>query len=194
MARRIAIIQGHPDPAGGHLGHAIAEAYAEGALGAGHTVRTIAVASLDFPLLRSQADFEAGPVPPAIAGAQEVLAWADHWLIVHPLWLGEMPALLKAFLEQALRPGFAFRYRAKGLPERLMAGRSAHIIVTMGMPAFAYRWFFLAHGLRSLKRNILGFVGLGPIRDTLVGGVGGLSREQAGRLLAHIREAGARAR
>lgn len=191
---RIAIVQGHPDPAGGRLCHAIAEAYAEGALGAGHEVRTIAVASLDFPLLRTQADFEAGEALPAIAGAQEILTWADHWLIVYPLWLGEMPALLKGFLEQALRPGFAFRYRAKGLPEKLMTGRSAHIIVTMGMPAFAYRWFFLAHGLRSLKRNILRFVGVSPIRDTLVGGVGGLSQEQAGRLLARLRGEGADAR
>jgi len=38
MARRVAIIQGHPDPAGGHFGHALADAYAEGALAAGHAV------------------------------------------------------------------------------------------------------------------------------------------------------------
>jgi hypothetical protein len=34
-ARRIAIIQGHPDPAGHHLLHAMADAYAEGAIAAG---------------------------------------------------------------------------------------------------------------------------------------------------------------
>lgn len=194
MGRRIVIIQGHPDPAGHHLCHALAEAYAEGARGAGHEVRVVAVARLDFPWLRTQSDFENGAVPADIAAAQETLAWAGHWLIVHPLWLGEMPALLKAFLEQTLRPGFAFRYRERALPEKLMAGRSAHVVVTMGMPAFAYRWFFLAHGLRSMKRNILKFVGVGPVGDTLVGGVGGLDAAGTARLMARMRDAGAAAR
>ena len=41
MTRRIAIIQGHPDPAGHHLLHAMADAYAEGATVAGHEARRI---------------------------------------------------------------------------------------------------------------------------------------------------------
>ena len=53
MPARIAIIQAHPDPAGGHLCHALAEAYDEGAREAGHELRRIDVAQLDFPLLRS---------------------------------------------------------------------------------------------------------------------------------------------
>jgi len=31
-------------------------------------------------------------------------------------------------------------YNPKGLPKRLLAGRSARIVVTMGMPALMYRW------------------------------------------------------
>ncbi len=58
MAKRIVIIQGHPDPAGHHLLHAMADAYAEGATAAGHEVRRIEVAKLVFPLLRTQVDFE----------------------------------------------------------------------------------------------------------------------------------------
>jgi hypothetical protein len=41
----------------------------------------------------------------------------------------------------------------------------------MGMPALAYRWYFHAHSLKSLERNILRFSGIGPIRDTLIGSV-----------------------
>ena len=66
MTRRIAIIQGHPDPAGHHLLHAMADAYAEGATSAGHEVRRIEVAKLEFPLLRTQVDFETGALPPAL--------------------------------------------------------------------------------------------------------------------------------
>lgn len=190
--RRIAIIQGHPDPAGGRFCHALAAAYADGARAAGHDVRLIAVATLDFPWLRTQADFEDGSAPPAIAEAQETLRWAEHWVIVWPLWLGTMPALLKAFLEQVARPGFAFRYGGR-VPEKLLKGRSARIVVTMGMPGLLYRWWFGAHGLRALERSILGFVGIAPIRETLIGGVGGMAEAKARAWLDRLRALGAAA-
>jgi putative NADPH-quinone reductase len=37
------------------------------------------------------------------------------------------------------------------------------------MPAMVYRWYFRAHSLKSLERNILGFVGIAPVNETLVG-------------------------
>ena len=169
MSRRITIIQGHPDPAGGRLCHALADAYAAGAQTAGHEVRRIEVGGLDFPLLRSQTDFALGKPPPGIAAAQSDIAWAQHLVIVYPLWLGTMPALLKGFLEQALREGFAFRFESDGRWARLLKDRSARIVVTMGMPAMAYRWLFGAHGLKMLERSILRFVGIGPIRESLLG-------------------------
>jgi putative NADPH-quinone reductase len=67
----IAIIQGHPTSGGGHFCHALAEAYAEGAFAGGHQVRFITVADLDFPLLRSKADWDKA-LPPA------VIADRDH--------------------------------------------------------------------------------------------------------------------
>jgi putative NADPH-quinone reductase len=183
--RRIVIIQGHPDPAGGHFCHALAGAYAEGARAAGHEVRRIEVAALTFPWLRSQADFEHEAPPPAITEAQETLRWAEHWVFVWPLWLGTMPALLKAFLEQAARPGFAFRYGGR-IPEKLLKGRSARLVVTMGMPPFIYRWWFGAHGLRALERNILGFIGIAPIRETLIGGIATLDHAKAAAWLDRL--------
>ena len=56
MLRRITIIQGHPDPSDQRFGYALAEAYAQGAKEAGHEVRLIEVAKIDFQLLRSQED------------------------------------------------------------------------------------------------------------------------------------------
>jgi putative NADPH-quinone reductase len=169
MTRRIAIIQGHPDPAGRHLLHAMAGAYAEGAMAAGHEVRRIEVAQLEFPLLRTQADFETGALPPALAQARDEMRWAEHWLFLFPLWHGTMPALLKGFLEQIFRPGFAMQYKAGGFPRKLLAGRSARIVVTMGMPVPLYRWYFGAFGLRAFERSILKFAGIKPVRESLYG-------------------------
>jgi putative NADPH-quinone reductase len=192
VARKIAIIQGHPDPAGGHFCHALADAYAQGAESAGHEVFRIEVAQLGFPLLRTKQDFYSGSPPSSLKAAQEAIASADHLVIVYPLWLGEMPALLKAFFEQTFRPGFAFEYLdpLRGRWRKLLKGKSARIIVTMGMPAFIYRFYFAAHGLKNLKRNILGFCGVAPARETLIGRIEGLSDAKRNQLLAAMAELG----
>lgn len=169
MAKRILIIDGHPDPDPQRLCHGLASAYASGAEDSGHEVRRLDLHALDFPLLRTEADFETGTPPSAIAKVQDDIRWAEHILIVYPLWLGTMPALLKGLLEQAVRPDFAFERGQAGWPKKLLKGRSARIVITMGMPILIYRWFYLSHSLRNLERNILKFAGIGPVRETLFG-------------------------
>jgi putative NADPH-quinone reductase len=170
--KRIVLIEGHPDPdpAAEHFCSALASAYEHGAQETGHEVKLISVARLDFPLLRTAADWEGGTPCEAIRHAQDAIAWADHLVIVFPLWLGDMPAVLKGFFEQTLRPGFAIGQAQPGrLGRKLLKGRSARIVVTMGMPAFFYRIYYRAHSVRSLKRNILEFCGVSPVGTTLIG-------------------------
>ncbi|MBZ9796410.1 NAD(P)H-dependent oxidoreductase [Mesorhizobium sp. ES1-4] len=169
MARRIAIIQGHPDPAGHHLLHAMADAYAEAATAAGHEVRRVEVGKLEFSLLRTQVDFETGALPPVLVQPREDMRWSEHWVVLFPLWHGTMPALFKGFLEHIFRPGFAMEYRKERFPRRLLTGRSARIVVTMGMPVLLYRWYFGAYGLRAFERSMLSFAGIKPIRESLYG-------------------------
>lgn len=189
---RILVLDGHPDPDRARFVHALADAYAEGAVAAGHLVARLDVATLEIAPLRKAAEWEAEAEYDALA-AQRAIAAAEHVVILFPLWLGDMPAALKAFFEQVMRPGFAFPRGAHGFDKGLLKGRSAHVVVTMGMPAFAYRWFFFAHSLRSLERNILRFVGLGPVRATLIGQVGGLAPETREAWLVRLREMGRKA-
>jgi len=51
----------------------------------------------------------------------------------------------------------------------LLAGRSARIIVTMGMPVLLYRWYFGAYGVRGFERSILSFAGIKPVRESFYG-------------------------
>ena len=169
MRSRVGIIQGHPDAGGNRLCHALADAYSLGATAAGHEVTRIEVARLDFPILRTKNDFETGRLPKSLVEAQEAIASAQHLVMVFPLWHGTMPALLKAFIEQVMRPGAALEYRERGFPKGLLAGRSARIVVTMAMPALIYRWYFRAHGVRGLERSVLKFAGMKPVRETLLG-------------------------
>ena len=188
----MAIVQGHPDPGRGHLCHGLADAYANGAAAAGHTVVRIEPAQIDFPMLRSQQDLEAGQLPSMLVPARDAMVSARHLVIIFPLWHCTMPALLKAFLEQVMRPGIAMEYRTRGFPRGLLAGRSARIIVTMGMPAFVHRWYFQAHGVRGLERSILRFAGMKPVRETLLGGVGEADDGRRQRWLDQMKSYGAR--
>lgn len=190
MGRRIVIIQGHPDPAGGHLCHALAGAYAAGAAEAGHAVETVTPALLRLPLLETKAAFEAPPTA-EVAAVQETLGAATHLVILFPLWLGGMPAVLKGFLEQVFRPGFLLLAPAKGWgsPRRL-AGVSARIVVPMGMPALAYRWWFGAHGVRTLESGILGLAGIRPVRTSYLGMVEAATEARRAQWLAEMRRLG----
>jgi putative NADPH-quinone reductase len=191
--RSILIIQGHPDREASHFCHALAEAYHAGAESAGLQVDELRLADLDFPCLRSEREWKQPP-PPVIAEAQARIRDADHLVLVYPLWMGTMPALVKAFLEQTLRPDFAFDEAAReGHGQRLLKGKSARVLVTMGMPGFLYRWFFGAHGYFYLKRNILQFCGIKPVRHSFIGLVA--AKEDRGRQkwLAKVRAMGQRA-
>lgn len=190
---RILILEGHPEPGPGRFCQALADAYAEGAAAGGHEVRRIDVAGLDVPVLRSREAWENGPAPPAIAPAQDAIRWAEHLVIVFLLWLGSMPALLKAFFEQAFRPDFTGRAQGS-TPAGGLSGRSARVIVTMGMPGWLYRLWFGAAGVRSLDEGILGIVGIKPARRTIIGWVEGVSDAKRRAWLDTVRNLGRAAR
>ncbi len=170
--KHIVIIQGHPDPDGNRFCHALAKAYLKGAESSGYNIHVIDIAQLEFPMLRTQADFVQGEAPEAIKQAQHFIQSAQHLVIIYPLWLGTMPAYLKAFLEQVFRPGFSVIKTIGEKPwERLISEKTAHIIITMGMPDSIYSSYFLSHGMKSPEANILAFSGINVIHETLIGSV-----------------------
>jgi putative NADPH-quinone reductase len=186
----ITLVQGHPDPAGGHLCNALGEAYRRGAEQAGYELHAIDVARLDFPLIRSKQDFEHGERPACIREAQAIIQASGHLVLVYPLWLGTLPALLKGFLEQVFRYDFAFEQRDGGGFDKKLTGRSARIVVTMGMPALAYRWFYGAHSLKGIERNILKFAGIRPVRESLFGMVENVDAGKRARWLEQMERLG----
>jgi putative NADPH-quinone reductase len=191
MTRRILILDGHPDPRPQRLGHALADAYAGGAVASGHAVRRIALAGLDLPLITS-ADAFAAPASSEVLQMQADITWSQHLVLVHPLWLGAAPAVVKGVFEQVFRYGFALS--TEGPFARPLKGRSARLVVTMGMPALAYRAMFGAFGVRGLERSVLNLAGIWPVRRTLLGGVGAADRRRIEGWLQRMRALGAAAR
>lgn len=192
MAKRICILQGHPHIDAGHFCRALGAAYEDGAAQAGHHVDLIDLGRMDIPFLRDPDDFQKEP-PSQIIEAQKIVKNADHLCTIYPIWLGSMPALVKAFFEQLSRHDFAIAASDEGWPRKMLKGKSARVVVTMGMPSAAYRIFFGAHGVKGFESAILGMAGFKPIKDTLIGGVGSLSPKQAEKHIARMRSFGARA-
>jgi putative NADPH-quinone reductase len=190
---RIVVIQGHPETRPGLL-RALADSYIEGAREAGYEVDVIDVTRLDFPLLRDK-DAWSAVADGDVAHAQAAVAAAQHVAVFFPLWLGTLPALLKAFFEQILRPGFAIGEGTRLKPFKpLLKGRSARLVVTMGMPALMFRLIYLAHGVKSFERNALNFVGIRPVRTTLIGSVDSMDDAGRARWHAQMRALGRAAR
>lgn len=182
---RILVIQGNPDGKEPHLCQLLADAYCDEAQQNGHLVRRIDLAAVTFPLLRSHSELRQPPSK-EIALAQESVAWANHIVLIFPLWLGCMPALLKGFLEQLLRPGFALT-ESSTAPKPLLTGKTASVVVTMGRPAPLKLLYFRAHGLKALERYVLRPVGIRPLRRMVIRGADGLSTEDRDRWLDKVR-------
>ncbi|MDY0024790.1 MAG: NAD(P)H-dependent oxidoreductase [Lentimicrobium sp.] len=168
MTKKILIIQGHPvkDTFSGML----FDRYVKGATASGAEIKTLILSDLKFEL-----NFRTGyrgtqPLEPDLILAQELIAWAEHLVFIYPNWWSTFPALVKGFIDRTFLPGFAFKYRKGSLLwDRLLTGRSARIIVTMDTPAWFYRLVYRRPGHNAMKRGILEFCGIKPVRITTIG-------------------------
>lgn len=189
--KRILVINGHPDPAATHLCAALAEAYVRGATAAGLEVSRLDVGALDFPLVRSLEDYKSGVVTEDMARAQEAVKHAQHLVFVFPIWFGSPPALLKGFFEQLLRYGFSWSSPQAAMSS-VLTGKSARLIVTMGMPTPVFRYLLGGHGLGALEKGLFLVTGVGPVRHTLLGGAQGDAPATKARWLAMAEDLGRR--
>jgi putative NADPH-quinone reductase len=161
---------------------ALGQAYLRGAQAGGHDVTLIALARLQFDAVLREGYRREQPLEPDLVQARAALFGCDHIVLIFPLWCGDMPAILKGFIERVLQQDLLAIEASHGKKDRfILKGKSARIVMTMGMPALFYRWYFGAHALKLLKRNILQFTGVKPVRTTLYGmieAVGDAKRKQ----------------
>ena len=168
MKKKILIINGHPDKES--FNFALANAYKTGALAAGHEVQEIIVRDLVFnPNLqfgyRKRTDIE-----PDLFDAREKITWANHMIIIYPVWWGSVPAMLKGFLDRVLLPGFAFKKRENSVWwDKFLTNKSARIICTMDQPSWYYRLVYARPSTNAMKKATLEFCGIKPVRVTSIG-------------------------
>ena len=190
MNMKILLIHGHPDKES--FCFALAQAYKSGALSAGAEVREINIGDLKFNPNLAHGYRKITVLEDDLIKAQDSIKWAEHLVFVYPTWWGTMPALLKGFIDRTFLPGFAFKYRDNS-PwwDRLLAGRTARLIVTMDAPVWFYRLVYGKPGHNAMKKMILEFCGIKPVRITSFGSVKRSSAKQRASRLDKARGIGA---
>lgn len=190
-SKRMLVILGHPS--NDSFCGAVAERYVEAATQAGHDVRLLRLDTLDFdPVLRNGYN-QVQLLEPDLIDAQNDIAWAEHLTLVYPIWWGGIPALLKGFFDRVFLPGFAFKYR-KGspFPDKLLKGRTAHLLVTMDTPPWYYRWVYRMPGLHQIRKTTLQFCGIKPLKTLTFGPVLGSKPEQREAWLKQVQAVASR--
>ena len=194
MSKRICLINGHPDPSPDRFCHALTTTYQTAAQETGHIVDRFDVGAMEFGFLRSPQDFAEQPAA-QFEPVRTAMMGADHLVLIYPLWLGEIPAKTKAFFEHVASGEFflATSENGAGWPAQRMKGKSARLILTMGMPGFAYKLLFGAHSVKALEAGLLKISGFKPVRHSVFGGVG-VSEKSRQTMLEKTRTLGRAAR
>ncbi|WP_411810811.1 NAD(P)H-dependent oxidoreductase [Chryseobacterium scophthalmum] len=175
--KKIALINGHPNNES--FNFALAEAYKNGAENSGAEIKEIIIRNLDFnPNLQFgyQKRIE---LEPDLIKAWEIIQWADHLVWVHPVWWGGLPAVTKGFIDRLFLPGLAFKYRQNSVWwDKLLTGKTAHIITTLDQPSWYYRIFYGRPSINQLKKSTLEFCGIKPVKVTYIGIIKNSKEEQ----------------
>jgi len=155
--KNILVINGHPDQ--NSLTQGLVNAYIDGAKQHGHKVQLLNLRELDFNPIGHHYVATSSPLEADLENAQTLIKQAEHLAVFYPIWWGGMPALLKGFFDRSLTSGFAFRYSEKGIPQKLLAGRTVDIFNTTDTPSWLH-WLLLKGDKLQAKRNIFEFCGI----------------------------------
>lgn len=163
--KRIFILNGHP--AEHSLTGAIVQSYAKAAQQAGHEVRFTNLHDLDF-----DPDYGFGgyvnqkSLEPHLEQVLQDIEWSEHVVLATPMWWGGVPAKLKGLFDRAFLPGRTFDTHTTkmGLPAPLLSGRTGRVLLMSDTPKWFFRLFYRNALMMQLRGQILGFVGIKPIK------------------------------
>jgi len=187
--KKVLIIQGHPDA--NSFNYAISDAYQQGVESAGGEVQVIKVGEITFNPNLQYGYRQRTELEPDLEKAREQILWAEHIVVVHPLWWGGVPALLKGFIDRVFLPGFAFEYRENSVWwDKLLKGRTGRIICTMDQPYFYYNWVNGKPAINQLKKMTMEFCGIAPTGVTTFGPIRSSELEQRKKWLNQVKKLG----
>ena len=192
MKKNILVILGHPDT--NSFCGSLTRAYIDSAKASGSEVRELQLGELEFDPILWNGYNKIQELEPDLAKAQELILWSNHIVFVYPNWWGAMPALMKGFFDRVFLPGFAFKYRENSqFWDKLLSGRTAHLMVTMDTPPWYYRWIYHRPGHNEMKRTILEFCGIKVVKISEFAPMKASNQQQREKWLAIAKNLGSKA-
>ncbi|TDX12701.1 NAD(P)H-dependent oxidoreductase [Flavobacterium sp. S87F.05.LMB.W.Kidney.N] len=189
--KKILIINGHPNPDSFNFG--IAESYKNGAEASGAVIETITIASLDFNPNLKFGYQKRTELEPDLLESWDKIKRADHLVWIHPVWWGGLPAITKGFIDRLFLPGMAFQYRENSVWwDKLLKGKTAHIITTLDQPSWYYRFVYGRPSVNQLKNSTLEFCGVKPVKVSYIGVIKGSKEKQRKKWLDKVYNFGIR--
>jgi putative NADPH-quinone reductase len=186
---KIAIVVGHPQR--DSYCAALGQAYLRGAASGGHEAKLFMLAEMSFDPILREGYRRLQPLEPDLVAARAAFLACEHVVFVFPLWCGDMPAIMKGFIERLMQPDLLAIQASAGKESwKVFKGKSARVIMTMGMPGWFYRWYYGAHALKLLRRNILHFTGIKPVRSTIYGLITAVSDDTRKQWLREVEALG----
>lgn len=154
----ILIVTAHPSPSGDT--HTIAKTYADVKAAQGHSVQIVDLYADDYKVdvLRFTNIREFVPSKVQLKFQEQVL-WANEIVVVHPIWWGLPPSIMKSWAELTFWPRVTYRYTGPGKVEKLLTGKTAKIFATAGGPAW-YHYFLFMPLTSFWKIAVFGFSGV----------------------------------
>lgn len=187
--KRILIILGHPDK-NSFCGE-ISSRYQTAAQSAGHHCKLLRLGDLQFNPILQHGYQKRTELEPDLVMAIDEIKNADHLVFVYPTWWGNLPALLKGFIDRTFLPGITFRYRENSLLwDKLLTGKTARLITTMDSPAFYYKLVYFSPGQRSMRKATLNFCGVRKVKGTIFGPIKSSSTSKRNKWLLAIEKLG----
>ena len=191
--KKILIINGHPDKES--LCFALAESYKKGADSASADCKLIHLIDLDFNPILNHGYRKISVLEPDLVKMQAEILAADHLVFVYPNWWSTFPALLKGFIDRVFVPNFAFKYRENSVFwDKLLAGKTARLIVTMDTPWWYYWLINKNAGHNAMRVGVLEFCGIKPVKISVFTPVKSSDEAQRKKWLAEAEELGSEQR
>ncbi len=183
------IIDGHPNKES--FNNALTKAYIKGAENADAEIKVITIRELEFHSNLAFGYEKQFDLDSEILEAQEKIKWADHFLWLHPLWWGGLPAITKKFIDRVFLPGLGYTYNNKSVSsDNLLTHKTAHIITTLNQPSWYYWLVYGKPSVNKLKESTLELCGIKPVKVTYVGPILKVNESSINEWLTKIEQMG----
>ncbi|MCH2231539.1 MAG: NAD(P)H-dependent oxidoreductase [Crocinitomicaceae bacterium] len=187
--KNIVIINGHPDKKS--YNSALAQTYYDGAKQGSPAVKILNIADFDFNPNLQFGYRQRTKLEPDLLNAIDLIKKADHIVWVFPMWWSGLPAILKGFIDRTFLPGITYQpVENKNVPEKLLKGKTARIIMTSDSPKWYDRYFNGRPAINQLKQGTLKFCGIKSVKVTYIATIKNSSQEFRSKWLNRVLELG----